>query len=204
MKKIFGFILMLMLIPTVKAADYKVSIELENKEEVKIAYNLDGKNIKNISTSKKEETTDEYGKFNVGDNTEINFNSGILKLTGGKITFLSIKLAGDNEETTDYYYIVRDYALGSNSITIKYEDELKILVNENGEEKAIDFNICDEEDGDTKCYTTQLDIEKDTIVETKNDNIPMKKNTYYQYMIPFAVLIVIGIIMLARSKRKDV
>lgn len=193
MKKIIALVFLILFIPSVNADGYDVSVTLSNKDKTTLTYTELGEVKHKISTDKKEETTNEYGKFIVGDNTTVEFNKGVLKLQGGTINELDIYFDG-------VHYVIRDYKLGSNTLFINNSEELKVTVNETGKEEVVEFNICEEKD-EAYCYTTKLDIEKETEVTT-NDEIPMKKTTYYEYMIPFGVLIVIGIVIIINSKRR--
>ncbi len=202
MKKLFGLILMVLLIPAVQALDYDVSVELTNKGTTKLYYLVNGLEKMSLSTDNKEENENQYGNFIVGEKTEVDFNQGTLKLTGGTISELKIRLDG----SIPTYYIVKDYVLNDNSLIVKNENGLKVYVKENNVEKEVKFNICDyESDDEYICYTTQLDLEKVTEVVENSDNvnIPMEKSNYYYYMIPFGILILIGIFMISKSRRKD-
>lgn len=201
MKKIFGLILMALMLPIVSAADYDVSVELTNKGNTKLYYITEGFERVSLSTDKKEEIDNQYGNFIVGEKTKVDFNRGTLKLTGGTISELKIKV--DSSVTT--YYVIKDYVLNDNSLTIKNENGLKVYVKENGVEEEVEFNLCDYELDDTYiCYTTKLELEKVTEVIENSDNvvIPMEKSNYYYYMIPFVALIAIGGFILIKSKGK--
>ncbi|MDD2391319.1 MAG: hypothetical protein PHU94_00065 [Bacilli bacterium] len=201
MKKIFGLILMALMLPIVSAADYDVSVELTNKGNTKLYYITEGFERVSLWTDKKEEINNQYGNFIVGEKTKVDFNRGTLKLTGGTISELKIKV--DSSVTT--YYVIKDYVLNDNSLTIKNENGLKVYVKENDIEEEVEFNLCDYELDDTYiCYTTKLELEKVTEVIENSDNvvIPIEKSNYYYYMIPFVALIAIGGFILIKSKGK--